>query len=225
MNTGFYVDPQQLIKDRAEFAKRGISKGLSVASARCRDGMIICALNPSSLSKIGEVHDQLAFAGVGKFHEFESLRQAAIRYADIRAYQYSRADVTGIAVARALAQNIGAHFIGALKPLEVEALLVEGGLNPTIFKLGFDGTVNDSTAPVVIGAGAEKLENELRTDQLQQQLLTAGAKEAARIILEVLQADRITKVEGFEIALLRSGVAYRSFERVRMDQADLRNLM
>ena len=120
MSMPFYVDPEQLTKDRADFSRRGVSRGLPVIAASSADGIVIIALNSStSLMKIGEVHDHIAFAGAGKFHEYEALRLAAVRWADTRAYQYSRRDVSASSLANALAHAIGEAFVSAPKPLEI----------------------------------------------------------------------------------------------------------
>ena len=96
MTQQFYVSPEQLMKDRADFARKGIARGRSVVVISCADGIALVAENPSpSLHKIGEIYDKIAFAAVGKYNEFESLRQAGVRYADVRGYSYDREDVTG----------------------------------------------------------------------------------------------------------------------------------
>ena len=131
MSIPFYVSPEQLTKDRAEFARKGIARGRPVLVASCAEGVLFVAENPSpSLHKIAEIHDRIGFAGVGKYHEFETLRVAGVRYADLRGYAYDRADVAARALAGAYAQTLGATFAQESKPFEVEILLAQVGREP-----------------------------------------------------------------------------------------------
>jgi proteasome alpha subunit len=126
MTQQFYVSPEQLMKDRADFARKGIARGRSVAVISCADGIALVAENPSpSLHKIGEIYDKIAFAAVGKYNEFESLRQAGVRYADVRGYSYDREDVTARGLASVYAQSLGAVFTAEQKPFEVELAVAE----------------------------------------------------------------------------------------------------
>ncbi len=158
MSVPFYVSPEQLIADRADFARKGIARGRSVVVASCAEGVLFVAENPSpSLRKIAEIHDRIGFAGVGKYHEFESLRVAGIRYADLRAYSYDRADVTARALAGAYAQTLGATFALHSKPFEVEILLAQLGATPEedeIYRVAYDGSVMDERGVAVAGGAA-----------------------------------------------------------------------
>ena len=131
MTQQFYVSPEQLMKDRADFARKGIARGRSVVVISCEDGIALVAENPSpSLHKIGEIYDKIAFAAVGKYNEFESLRQAGVRYADVRGYSYDREDVTARGLASVYAQSLGAVFTAEQKPFEVELAVAEVGASP-----------------------------------------------------------------------------------------------
>ena len=67
MTTPFYVSPEQVMKDRADYARKGIARGRSLVALEYTDGIVIVAENPSrTLFKISEVYDRIAFAGVGK---------------------------------------------------------------------------------------------------------------------------------------------------------------
>ena len=93
MSLPFYVAPEQQMKDRADFARKGIARGRSVVALRFRDGVVMVAENPSgTLHKISEIYDRIAFAAVGRYNEFENLRIAGIRYADLRGYSNDRRD-------------------------------------------------------------------------------------------------------------------------------------
>ncbi len=129
MSMPFYVSPEQLMKDRADFARKGIARGRSVVVLRCTDGILFVSENPSAaLHKISEIYDRIAFAAVGRYNEFENLRIAGVRLADMRGYSYDRRDVTGRGLANAYAQTLGAIFSsGGEKPYEVEIFVGEVG--------------------------------------------------------------------------------------------------
>jgi proteasome alpha subunit len=166
MTQQFYVSPEQLMKDRADFARKGIARGRSVMVLSCREGIALVAENPSvSLHKIGEIYDRIAFAAVGKYNEFESLRQAGVRYADVRGYSYNRGDVTARGLASVYAQSLGAVFTADTKPFEVELAVVEVGTVPDedhLYRLTFDGSIADEKGFVVMGGQTESLNESLR---------------------------------------------------------------
>lgn len=161
MTQQFYVSPEQLMKDRADFARKGIARGRSVVVISCEDGIALVAENPSpSLHKIGEIYDKIAFAAVGKYNEFESLRQAGVRYADVRGYSYDREDVTARGLASVYAQSLGAVFTAEQKPFEVELAVAEVGLTPDLdhlYRLTFDGSIADEHGFIVMGGQAERV--------------------------------------------------------------------
>ncbi|MGF9661749.1 proteasome subunit alpha [Arthrobacter crystallopoietes] len=168
MTQQFYVSPEQLMKDRADFARKGIARGRSVMVLSCRDGIALVAENPSpSLHKIGEIYDRIAFAAVGKYNEFESLRQAGVRYADVRGYSYDRDDVTARGLASVYAQSLGTVFTADSKPFEVELAVAEVGLRQSddhLYRLTFDGSIADEPDFVVMGGQTEALTESLRSD-------------------------------------------------------------
>jgi proteasome alpha subunit len=145
MTMPFYVPPEQLMKDRAEYARKGIGRGKSIVAVEYAEGILLLGENPSgTLHKISEIYDRIAFAGVGKFNEFEQMRIGGIRRADLTGYAYSRSDVTAKSVANAYAQTLGHIFTQEVKPYEVELMLAEVGLEPDdnrIFKVTYDGTL------------------------------------------------------------------------------------
>ncbi len=166
MTQPFYVSPEQLMKDRADFARKGIGRGRSVVVMSCRDGIALVAENPSpSLHKLGEIYDRIAFAAVGKYNEFESLRQAGVRYADIRGYSYAREDVTARGLASVYAQSLGAVFTAESKPFEVELVVAEVGRTQEadhLYRLMFDGSIADEVGFVVMGGAADAVVDALR---------------------------------------------------------------
>lgn len=165
MTQQFYVSPEQLMKDRADFARKGIARGRSVVVLGYDAGIALVAENPSpTLHKIGEIYDRIAFAAVGKYNEFESLRQAGVRYADVRGYSYDRADVTAQALANVYAQSLGTAFTAEQKPFEVELAVAEVGQTQAqdrIFRLNFDGSIADEPGFLAMGGRADLVQAEL----------------------------------------------------------------
>lgn len=161
MSMPFYVSPEQLMKDRADYARKGIARGRSVVVAAYDGGIAFATENPSrALHKISEIYDRIAFAAVGKYNEFENLRVAGVRYADLRGYSYDRSDVDARGLANAYAQTLGTVFTTEAKPLEVELVVAQVGAtseHDQIYRLSYDGSVADEHGYVVMGGQAEQL--------------------------------------------------------------------
>lgn len=206
-----YVGPEQQMKDRADFARKGVSRGHSVVVVSYRDGVAFIAENPSrTLHKISEIYDRIGFAAVGRYNEFENLRIAGIQYADLRGYYYYRRDVTGKGLASHYAQQLGAVFSsGADKPFEVELIVADLGSNPAgdeIYRIGFDGTITDEPGFSAIGGDAESLRTTL-AGQLSPQATLAET-------ITTICAQLSNSV-GLEVAVLeRSASRVRTFRRI-----------
>jgi len=161
MSMPFYVSPEQLMKDRADYARKGIARGRSVVVLQYDDGIAFATENASrALHKISEIYDRIGFAAVGKYNEFENLRVAGVRYADLRGYSYDREDVSVRGLANAYAQTLGTVFTTESKPLEVEIVVAEVGREASgdqIYRLAYDGSVTDEHGYVVMGGQAERL--------------------------------------------------------------------
>src|SRR6058998_1898111 len=162
-----YVPPEQLIKDRSEYAHKGISRGRSVVAVEYQDGILFLAENPSAtLHKISEIYDRIAFAGVGRYSEFEDLRISGVRLADLRGYSYGREDVTAKTIANAYAQALSMIFTAQIKPYEVELLVGQVGDGPEhneMFHILFDGSVADEKGYVGMGGRSDELTEAMRT--------------------------------------------------------------
>jgi proteasome alpha subunit len=163
MTMPFYVAPEQVMKDRADYARKGIARGRGLVAVSYADGIVIVAENPSNtLRKISEIYDRIAFAGVGKYSEFEDLRISGVRHADLRGYSYGRDDVRARDLANAYSQGLSTIFTQQVKPYEVEILVGEVGEGDggnEIYHVLFDGTVTDEHGHVAIGGHAEELSN------------------------------------------------------------------
>ncbi|WP_346958078.1 proteasome subunit alpha [uncultured Arthrobacter sp.] len=231
MTQQFYVSPEQLMKDRADFARKGIARGRSVVVISCRDGIALVAENPSpSLHKIGEIYDKIAFAAVGKYNEFESLRQAGVRYADVRGYSYDREDVTARGLASVYAQSLGAVFTAEQKPFEVELAVAEvgpGQESDHLYRLTFDGSIADEHGFIVMGGQADKV-SEAVAAGWRGELDFAGA---IRLALAGLIADKeaaALPASAVEVAVLdRGSESSRGTRRAfrRLDDADVEALL
>ena len=168
MSSPFYVAPEQQMKDRADFARKGIGRGRSVVVLHYADGIVFVAENRSqALHKVGEIYDRIGFAAVGRYNEFDTLRQAGIRYADLRGYSYDRTDVTARGLANAYAQLLGGIFSsGGEKPYEVEIIVAELGATAAddqIYRLTYDGSIGDEEHFAVMGGSAEAIAEVVRS--------------------------------------------------------------
>jgi proteasome alpha subunit len=181
-----YVSPDQMMKDRSEYAHKGIARGRSVIGVEYQDGLLFIAENPSAtLHKISEVYDHIAFAGVGKYSEFEDLRIAGIRLADMRGYSYGREDVKARDLANAYSQALSTIFTQQMKPYEVEILVgeVDGeAAGTTLYHVMFDGSINDEHGTVAIGGHAEELSEALKGRYEAGWDLATAVKVAAEVI-------------------------------------------
>lgn len=219
MSIPFYVAPEQLVRDKAEFARKGIARGRSIVAVDYADGVLILAENPSTaLHKISEVYDRIAFAGVGRYNEFETLRKAGIRQADLMGYLYSRDDVTAMGLATAFSQTLGIIFIRDPKPYEVEILLAEiseDGNEHRLFRVTYDGTLFDERRYVAIGGKAEQLVTALEDLWTEDMSL----KQAFAVGMEAFSRAEGRESEGWEVAVLDGGNGRRAFRR--LDPAEL----
>src|ERR1700761_5686025 len=189
MSMPFYASAEQIMRDRSEFARKGIARGRSVAVLTYSEGVLFVAENASSaLHKVSEIYDRIAFAAVGKYNEFENLRVAGIRLADLRGYSYDRRDVTARALANAYAQTLGTIFTEQQKPYEVELCVAEVGESPAddqLYRLSYDGTIVDEPGFLVMGGQAEALTTSLRSTFRPGQ----GLADALRVAIGALGSN------------------------------------
>ena len=217
-----YVAPEQLMKDRSDYAHKGIARGRSVIGLEYTDGLLFLAENASAtLHKISEVYDKIAFAGVGKYSEFEELRIAGIRLADLRGYQYGREDVKARDLANAYSQALSTIFTQQMKPYEIELLVgeVDGEDNGTsIYHVLFDGSVSDEDQYVAMGGHAEELTDALR-DRYQGGWDLATAVRTAVQLLATVPETREVPAEQLEAGVLdRTSTQRRTFRRLPKDE-------
>jgi len=219
MTQPFYVSPEQVMKDKSDYARKGIARGRSVLTLAYADGILFVGENPSNaLHKISEIYDRIAFAAVGKYNEFENLRTAGVRYADLRGYQYDRRDVTSRGLANAYAQTLGTIFTESGKPYEVELVVAEVGDRPAddqIYRLTYDGSVAEEHAHVVMGGNSEPINTyvEERHDP------TSSLESALQLAVAALSQNpdgttRTISADDLEAAVLDRTRPRRAFQRL-----------
>jgi len=221
MSMPFYVSPEQLMKDRADFARKGIARGRSVVAVQFADGILFVSENPSqALHKVSEIYDRIAFAAVGRYNEFENLRIAGVRLADMRGYAYDRRDVTGRGLANAYAQTLGTIFSsGGEKPYEVELFVAEIGdtaADDQLYRLTYDGQVADEHGFAVMGGAADTVAAYLKERYAEGATLTDALRLAVASLGHTDSGDRVIPVDDLEVAVLdRTRTQPRKFIRLR----------
>ena len=217
MTMPYYASPEQLMRDKSEYARKGISRGRSVAVVTYADGVLFIAENPSStLHKVGEIYDRIGFAAVGRYSEFESLRVAGVRLADVRGYSYNRRDVTGRVIANAYAQTLGEVFTQQMKPFEVELCVAEVGDTPEsdqLYRLTFDGSIVDEPDFVVMGGQADAVTGHLRQHFTAGLSLARGLRNVLHAVVRngglPRQVDRSAFTVGEDLGVTPGAVVHR----------------
>ncbi|HQU29439.1 MAG: proteasome subunit alpha [Nitrospirales bacterium] len=218
----FYVSPEQMMQDRAEYAKKGIAKGRSIIAMEYADGVLFVADNPSnSLFKISEIYDNIAFSGAGKYNEFESLRKAGIQHADVKGMMYSREDVTARSLANGYSQMLGTIFSQEIKPYEVELLLAQVGETAEhneLYRISFDGSIVDEQRFTAIGGRSEAILTLLRKESPEH---CPSLKDALTLCHSAFErvSDLKPSLEGLEVAILDRTRKGRKFRRLPIQEA------
>jgi proteasome alpha subunit len=215
-----YVSPAQAMRDKAEFARQGIARGRSCVTLQYEGGILMMAPNTSSaLHKISEIYDRIAFAAVGRYPEFETLRKAGITYADIAGYQFDRRDVTARGIAIYYAQNLGTIFTESLKPFEVEIVVAEVGTTPDtdqIYRIMYDGSVNDEPGFVAFGGQADQVSATLKERYSPGMSLTEAFAAALAALSATGNGERNEiAASQLEVAILDRAREHRTFRRIR----------
>ena len=224
MSMPYYVPPEQFMKDRADYARKGIARGRTLVALQYTNGIAIISENPSTtLHKISEIYDRIAFAGVGKYNEFDQLRVAGVRAADLKGYQFSRQDVDARSLTNQYAQILSQMFSEAPKPMEVELLVAEIGLDSKgdrLFHVLYDGTVLDEKGFCVLGGDSESVLERLRGTFKSEMTLKDALKSA---IAALSGADRKLSHEELEVAVLERNGRRRCFRRI--EDSEIKSLV
>ncbi len=215
MTMPFYVAPEQFMKDKADFARKNIARGRPLVAIVYAGGILICAENQSkSLHKVSEIYDRIAFAGVGRYNEFDSLRRSGVQYADLKGYQFSREDVDARSLANLYAQYMGNVFTHEMKPLEVEILVAEVGTSPDgdqLFHILYDGSVVDEDRYTVLGGEADVIAGRLAAAVQSDWDLSEALWNAATALAG---PDRTPVAHDLEVAVLVRANSRRAFQRL-----------
>jgi proteasome alpha subunit len=222
MSMPFYVSPEQVMKDRADYARKGIARGRSLVAFECEPGVLIVADNPSrTLSKISEIYDRIAFAAVGLYSEYQLLRIAGVRHADLKGFSYSREDVSAKELANAYSQTLHQIFTHEMKPYEVELLVADVGYESDseaeLYHVLYDGVVMDEHDYSVLGGSADEITETLKTEYSQGMSLGDAVKLGAKVLGDddgALSADQL------EVALLDRTRPRRAFRRIKNSELE-----
>jgi proteasome alpha subunit len=221
----FYVNPEQMLQDKAEYARKGIARGKSIVTLEFEDGILMVAENPLKLQKLGEIYDRIAFAGVGKFSEFDRLRKMGVQWADVEGWRFSRDDVRGKALANLYSQLLGEEFTRSLKPFEVEIVVAEvgdpellGHEKNALYRVGFDGTIQDQERFCVIGGSVDNLQQHMES-HFRAGLPLGDAVRLGREALERAEnGSPHLPASSLEVCLLDRRRPRRKFRRLTSDE-------
>jgi proteasome alpha subunit len=215
----FYVSPEQAMRDKADYARKGIARGRSCVALQYAGGILMVAPNPSSaLHKISEIYDRIAFAAVGRYNEYENLRKAGVTYADITGYQFDRHDVTARGIANWYAQTLGTIFTESNKPFEVEIVVAEVGAQPgddQIYRITFDGSVTDEPGFVAFGGQADQVSAALKERYSEGMSLAEAFDAALDALAAPANGERNEVATSLEVAVLERAREHRTFRRIR----------
>jgi len=223
MSMPFYVSPEQLIADKAKFARTNIARGRALAALQYDGGILLAAENPRTLRKVSEIYDRIAFAGVGKYSEYDQLRQGGVRYADLEGWKYSREDVHARSLANAYGQILGQSFTHDMKPMEVEILVAEVGYiadDDELYHVTYDGIILDEDHFTVLPSDNEEISERLKSGWTENLTLSAALKVATTALAG---PDRTLDAGDLEAAVLERAARRRAFRR--LEEAELTQLL
>lgn len=222
MAAPYYVSPEQWMRDKAEFAKKGIARGRAIVAMRAAEGVLLVAHNPgAALTKVSEVYDRIGFAGAGRYSEFESLRKAGVRHADVTGYSYSREDVSAKGLADGYSQMLGNVFAHEMKPMEVDLVVAQVGDRPEadeIYRISFDGSITGEGNFAVVGGDADRVVN-----VLERQFAAVGdLAQSMKLCKAALEAggNASLTARDFEVGLLDRRKHGRTFTRIKAEQVE-----
>jgi proteasome alpha subunit len=224
MSSPFYISPEQWYQEKAELARKGIARGRPIVALDYADGIVLAAENRSTrLKKLAEIYDRIAFAAVGKFDEYDSLRKAGVRYADLRGYSYSRSDVAAANLANEFSTVLGGIFTREMKPFEVELLVCEVGAQDgepsAYFNVLFNGFISDSPNFASIGGEPDRLQAVLRGGWKEALALPEALRLARSALESTSEGGGGLGAESLEVAILdrrREGRKFRRFKRLEV---------
>lgn len=229
MSTPYYVSPDQIWEDKKEFVDRGIEQAKEVVVLEYNKGLLMAAENPRrTIFKISEIYDRIALASTGRVSEYEALRVAGIREAEIKGYTYYREDVTGKWLTNLYSQHMGSIAQAwDTKPLEIELLVCEvdsqTSVGSQIYRLTFDGTYEEKEKFAVIGGRTDSI-NKILEDTFTDGLDLPDAVKLAAKTFEAIETDVPDSYDinpsTIEIACLDATSDRRKFRRFAIEEID-----
>lgn len=217
-----YASPEQIMKDRADYARRNIARGKPILGLEYTDGVLLLAENPSkTLHKVSEIYDRIAFGGVGKYPEYENLRILGIRQADLKGYAYSRDDVSARSLANLYSQVLDQVFTQSLKPYEAEILVAGVGADSNgteMYHVTFDGVMTDEHGYAAVGGQSDALKQHLSGTYTATPDLSAAIKLGVDA-LGAVQNVELTATQ-LEAAVLDRTLPRRTFRRLQTDELE-----
>ena len=151
---------------------------------------------------------------MGKYNEFDRLREAGIRWADGTGFTYSREDVDARALANYYGQHLGDMFTEGQKPLEVEILVAQLGnkLHPTkLYRIAYEGTITDEPRFVVLGGDAETIKDRFAALDESVHNFADTLKYA---VSALAGPDRTVPPGDLEVGILEDRGSRRTFSRL-----------
>nr|AGS49627.1 proteasome subunit alpha [uncultured bacterium esnapd12] len=220
MSFPYFISPEQAMRERSELARKGIARGRSVVALTYSGGVLFVADNPSrSLQKISELYDRVGFAAAGRFNEFDNLRRGGIQFADTRGYAYDRRDVTGRQLANVYAQTLGTIFTEQAKPYEVELCVAEvahygESKLPELYRITYDGSINDEPNFVVMGGSTEPITMALKDSYQENASLADAVGIAVKALSKGPNGAGSELGTTLEVAILDQSRPRRAFRRI-----------
>ncbi|HEX6361173.1 proteasome subunit alpha [Actinophytocola sp.] len=222
MTMPLYASPEQLMRDRSEYARKGIARGRSVVALKYAGGVLFVADNPSAtLHKVSEIYHRIGFAATGRYSEFDGLRRGGIRHVDLWGLANDPRDVSARLLVNVYAQTLASVFADQLKPYEVELCIGEVGATPEadrLYRLTYDGSIVDEPSYLVMGGQTEPVSNKMKETYEEGMSLEA----ALGFAVAALSAGSAGSASGngdngvgkLEVAVLDRARPKRAFRRI-----------
>ena len=211
-----YASPEQVMKDKADYARKGVARGKAIVALEYAEGILFLAENPSAtLHKVSEIYDRIAFGGVGKYPEYENLRILGIRQADLKGYAYSRDDVSARSLANLYSQVLDQVFTQSLKPYEAEILVAGVGADASgteMYHVTFDGVMTDEHGYAAVGGQSDALKQHLEGTYESIPDLPGAVKLGVAALAAVQNVE--LAAEQLEAAVLDRTLPRRTFRRL-----------
>jgi len=178
----------EAMANRREYVREQLKGGTAVLAAGLAEGILLLGVGGGQ-SKVFELFDRHALAGLGHPADLEKIRQAAIDAAHIEAFTRAPEDVSlrrlvGFGLGPQLKTNFEQIFSA---PYLAELLLAELGPEPArdlFFRLHFDGSYQTQSGGALLAASDPEAEAGARQWLGENVKTTHSRAEAAEILLQ-----------------------------------------